>query len=96
MLVDRSIDADRTAGVLERLAAAQGAPQPVRCDNGPELTAHGSETGVASAAAALPKSSRERRGRTPTSTTGLMASTAQQENQAEDITPTSARDHRSQ
>ena len=52
MHVARSIDADRTVAVLERLAAVRGAPvrqrQPdaargavhVRCDNGPELTAH--------------------------------------------------------
>ncbi len=40
MLVERSIDADRTVGVLERLVAERGAPEFLRCDNGPEMTAH--------------------------------------------------------
>jgi putative transposase len=40
MLVERSIDADRTVGVLEGLTAERGAPEHVRMDNGPELTAH--------------------------------------------------------
>jgi len=40
MLVERSIDADRTVSVLERLASERGAPGYVRMDNGPELTAH--------------------------------------------------------
>jgi len=40
MLVERSIDADRTVGVLERLAAERGAPKHIRMDNGPELTGH--------------------------------------------------------
>ena len=41
MLVARSIDADRTVGVLERLVAERGvAPEHLRMDNGPELTAH--------------------------------------------------------
>jgi len=40
MLVDRSIDADRTVEVLERLAAERGAPEYLRMDNGPEMTAH--------------------------------------------------------
>jgi putative transposase len=35
-----SITADRTVQVLERLAGERGAPAHVRCDNGPELTAH--------------------------------------------------------
>lgn len=38
--VARSIDADQTVNVLERLADQRGAPAHVRCDNGPELTAH--------------------------------------------------------
>jgi transposase InsO family protein len=38
--VARRIDADQTVNVLERLAAQRGAPAYVRCDNGPELTAH--------------------------------------------------------
>ncbi len=38
---ERRIDADRTVAVLERLVAARGrAPEHVRCDNGPELTAN--------------------------------------------------------
>jgi putative transposase len=40
MLVERSIDADRTVGVLERMVAERGAPTYLRIDNGPELTAH--------------------------------------------------------
>ncbi len=38
--VARRIDADQTVNVLERLANQRGAPAHVRCDNGPELTAH--------------------------------------------------------
>ena len=37
--VDRSIDAEETVAVLERLAAERGAPANLRADNGPELTA---------------------------------------------------------
>jgi putative transposase len=40
MHVDRSITADQTVTVLERLVAARGAPTHIRCDNGPEMTAH--------------------------------------------------------
>jgi putative transposase len=40
MLVARSIDADRTVEVLERLVAERGAPELLRMDNGTELTAH--------------------------------------------------------
>jgi putative transposase len=40
MHVARSIDADQTVAVLERIAAQRGAPVHVRCDNGPEMTAH--------------------------------------------------------
>ena len=40
MLVERSIDADRTVEVLEGLAADRGAPEHLRCDNGPEMTGH--------------------------------------------------------
>src|SRR4051812_1119887 len=36
----RSIDADQTVAVLEQLACERGAPAHLRCDNGPELTAH--------------------------------------------------------
>jgi putative transposase len=38
--VARSIDSDQTVNVLERLADQRGVPAHVRCDNGPELTAH--------------------------------------------------------
>jgi putative transposase len=39
--VERRIDADATVNVLEGLVAERGAaPQFVRCDNGPELTAN--------------------------------------------------------
>jgi len=37
--VDRTIDADETVAVLERLVAERGAPENLRADNGPELTA---------------------------------------------------------
>jgi putative transposase len=40
MLVERSINADTTVGLLERLVAERGAPEHLRMDNGPELTAH--------------------------------------------------------
>ncbi len=40
MLVARGIDADRAVSVLERLAAERGAPEHLRCDNGPEMTGH--------------------------------------------------------
>ena len=37
----RSITADDTVAMLERLVAERGvAPEHIRCDNGPELTAH--------------------------------------------------------
>jgi len=38
---ERRIDADATVRVLDRLVAARGrAPEQIRCDNGPELTAN--------------------------------------------------------
>ena len=40
MLVERGIDADQTVEVLERLVAERGTPEHLRCDNGPEMTAH--------------------------------------------------------
>ena len=40
MLVERGIDADRTVEVLELLVAERGAPEHLRMDNGPEMTAH--------------------------------------------------------
>jgi putative transposase len=40
MLVERNIDADTTVSVLEGLVAERGAPECLRMDNGPELTAH--------------------------------------------------------
>ena len=40
MLVARRIDADRTVSELERLVAKRGAPEHLRMDNGPEMTAH--------------------------------------------------------
>ena len=40
MLVARSIDADTVVAVLERLVSERGAPELLRCDNGPEMTAH--------------------------------------------------------
>ena len=38
--VDRSIDADGSVDVLDRLASTHGAPTYVRFDNGPEFVAH--------------------------------------------------------
>ena len=40
MLVARSIDAETVAGSLQRLCGERGAPELLRCDNGPEMTAH--------------------------------------------------------
>jgi putative transposase len=40
MLVARSIDADTVAAALDRLVAERGAPEYLRMDNGPEMTAH--------------------------------------------------------
>jgi putative transposase len=40
MLVERNIDADRVVSELERLVAARVAPEFLRSDNGPEMTAH--------------------------------------------------------
>lgn len=41
IVVDRSIDADRTVATLERIATQRRtAPGFIRCDNGPELTAN--------------------------------------------------------
>jgi putative transposase len=40
MHVARSIDADTTVKVLERLVAERGGPQQIRMDNGTELTSH--------------------------------------------------------
>jgi putative transposase len=38
--VARRIDADATVNALEAIAAVRGYPELIRCDNGPELTAH--------------------------------------------------------
>jgi len=40
MLVARSIDADMVVATLERLVAERGAPELLRMDNGPEMTAY--------------------------------------------------------
>jgi putative transposase len=40
MGVERSITAEETVAVLEDIVARRGCPQNLRCDNGPELTAH--------------------------------------------------------
>jgi putative transposase len=40
MHVARSIDADTVVGLLEGLVAERGAPEHLRMDNGPEMTAH--------------------------------------------------------
>ncbi len=39
-LVAYSIDADHTVAALDQLVAERGAPEFIRCDNGPELTAN--------------------------------------------------------
>jgi putative transposase len=39
-LVSRSIDAEAVVATLEGLLAERGAPELLRCDNGPEMTAH--------------------------------------------------------
>ena len=40
MQVERSITAEQTVAALQRLVAERGCPENIRCDNGPELTAH--------------------------------------------------------
>jgi putative transposase len=40
MQVERSITAEQTVAALQRLVSERGCPENVRCDNGPELTAH--------------------------------------------------------
>jgi putative transposase len=40
MLVERNIDSDTVTATLDRLVAERGAPEYLRCDNGPEMTAH--------------------------------------------------------
>jgi putative transposase len=40
MLVERSIPADKVVEVLENLVEELGAPEHLRMDNGPEMTAH--------------------------------------------------------
>lgn len=39
-VVERNINADATVAALDRVAAHRGAPERIRCDNGPELTAY--------------------------------------------------------
>lgn len=39
-LVERSIDADQVVAGLQQLVAERGAPEFLRMDNGPEMTAH--------------------------------------------------------
>jgi putative transposase len=40
MMVERSIDAETVVTTLERLCGERGAPELLRMDNGPEMTAH--------------------------------------------------------
>lgn len=40
MLVQRNVDAETVVGALERLCGQREAPELLRCDNGPEMTAH--------------------------------------------------------
>jgi transposase InsO family protein len=49
MHVERSITALETVSVLEDIVAQRGAPENLRCDNGPELTAHALRDWCASA-----------------------------------------------
>jgi len=67
MECEHSITADQTVTTLERLVAERGvAPERVRMDNGPELTAHCFATGAVWAPPPSPTSSPARPGRTPT------------------------------
>jgi putative transposase len=64
MLVARSIDADSVIGELERLIALHGAPEHLRMDNGPEMTAHALQDWCEFSKAGRRSSSLARRGRT--------------------------------
>ena len=64
MLVARSIDTDMVVATLERLVAERGAPELLRMDNGPEMTAHALATGACCRGPGPRSSSRARRGRT--------------------------------
>ena len=52
MHVARSIDADTVVALLEGLVAERGAPEHLRMDNGPEMTAHALQGWCASAGTA--------------------------------------------
>ena len=67
MRVGRRCDADQVVTVIEALVAERGAPEHLRMDNGPELIAWALRTGVGSPARTLATSSRDHRGRTPSS-----------------------------
>ena len=63
----RRIDSDATIAVLDRLVAARGrAPEHVRCDNGPELTANALRDWCRFSKTATSYIEPARRGRTPT------------------------------
>ncbi len=63
--VDRTIDADETVAVLERLGAERGAPENLRADNAPELTARVLREWCEAGSTAPPTSIPQRPGRTP-------------------------------
>jgi transposase InsO family protein len=64
MHVGRSITAEQTVTVLQALVAERGCPENVRCDNGPELTAHALRDWCTSTSVTTSYMSRARRGRT--------------------------------
>ena len=63
--VDRTIDADQTVAVLERLVSERGAPGNLRADNGPELTARVLREWCAAGSTATPTSTPVPPGKTP-------------------------------
>ncbi len=68
IIVDHSIDADATMTALEKTVIDRGrAPEFIRCDNGPELTAHALVDWCKTPARAHTTSIRARPGRTPES-----------------------------
>ncbi len=64
-LVAYSIDADHTVAALDQIVAERGAPEFIRCDNGPELTANALLTGATSPAPVPATSIPAAHGRTP-------------------------------
>jgi transposase InsO family protein len=66
IVVDRTIDADQTVTALEKIVIDRGvAPTFIRCDNGPELTAHALADWCRTSGAGTHSSTPARPGRTP-------------------------------